>query len=210
MIEIKEPLVGSEFLAGKVTTRKLGYLFTKRIFDIFFSITFGSMLLVPMVLIGIAIRIDSKGPIIFSQERLGQYGKPFIIFKFRTMRTDAEENGPVWAEKDDDRCTKTGKILRRTRLDELPQLWNILKGEMSFVGPRPEREYFYNEFEKTIPDFRKRLLIKPGLTGHAQVNGGLYLSPEEKIVFDIEYMEHQTIGRDIKCIMKTLTTICKE
>ena len=210
VIGIREPVANNELIVGKGTTNKQGYLFVKRSFDIFFSFCFGIVLLAPMIIIGIIIRIDSKGPVIFRQERLGQYGKPFIIYKFRSMKTNAEEHGPVWAEKDDDRCTKVGKILRRTRLDELPQLWNIFKGEMSFVGPRPEREYFYNEFEKTIPGFKKRLLIKPGLTGHAQVNGGLSLTPEEKIVYDLEYMENQTIGMDLKCIIKTLTTICKE
>jgi lipopolysaccharide/colanic/teichoic acid biosynthesis glycosyltransferase len=210
MIVIRESLGEDGIIVGKSIHKKTGYLFTKRCFDIFFAFVFGIILLIPMAFIGVLIRIDSKGPIIFRQERLGQYGKPFIIYKFRSMRIDAEENGPVWAEKDDDRCTRVGRILRRTRLDELPQLWNIFKGEMSFVGPRPEREYFYNKFEKTIPDFRKRLLIKPGLTGHAQVNGGLYLTSEEKIIYDMEYMENQTIIMDLKCILKTLLTICKE
>lgn len=101
------------------------------------------------------------------------------------MRTDAEKDGPKWAERSDDRCTRFGALLRKTRLDELPQLWNILKGEMSFVGPRPERKYFYEQFEKYIVGFSNRLVVIPGLTGYAQVNGGYELAPEEKIVYDM-------------------------
>lgn len=117
----------------------------------------------------------------FKQERLGINGKPFMIYKFRSMRLDAEENGPQWADEQDPRCTHFGQILRRTRLDELPQLYNILRGDMSFVGPRPERAYFYREFEKYIPGFSNRLLVTPGLTGYAQVNGGYSLKPEERL-----------------------------
>ena len=158
---------------------------------------------IPMVLLGILIKIDSKGPAIYKQERLGKDGIPFMIYKFRSMTLDAEVNGPQWAEKDDDRCTKLGKILRKCRLDELPQLWNILKGEMSFVGPRPERSYFYDKFESYIPGFRKRLMVKPGLTGYAQVNGGYELRPEEKLAYDMEYIEKMSMGMDILCVIKT-------
>ena len=119
------------------------------------------------------------------------------------MHVDAEKDGPKWAEKDDARVTKVGQFLRNTRLDELPQLWNILVGEMSFVGPRPERACFYKIFETYIQDFGKRMLVKPGLTGWAQVNGGYNLSPEEKIVYDLEYIEKQSLWMDFMCILKT-------
>lgn len=183
------------------------YLFIKRVFDIAASITIGAILLLPMFIICILIRIDSPGAAIFKQERLGKDGKPFTILKFRSMRIDAESNGPQWATKDDDRCTKLGLTLRKFRLDELPQLWNILTGEMSFVGPRPERACFYEEFEKYIPEFHERLLVKPGLTGHAQVNGGYDLKPEEKIIYDLEYIRNRSITLDIKCLFKTLKLI---
>lgn len=184
-----------------------GYLICKRVLDILFAASFGIVLLVPMAVIAGLVRLDSKGPAIFKQERLGLNGKPFTMYKFRSMVVDAEANGPCWAEKDDDRCTKIGRILRKTRLDELPQLYNILVGHMSFVGPRPERECFYEEFEKYIPNFRKRLLVQPGLTGHAQVNGGYDLGPEEKLVYDLEYMKNRSMKMDLKCIFKTIAVI---
>ena len=122
-------------------------------------------------------------------------------------RTDAEKDGPKWAERSDDRCTRFGALLRKTRLDELPQLWNILKGEMSFVGPRPERKYFYEQFEKYIVGFSNRLVVTPGLTGYAQVNGGYELAPEEKIVYDMEYIARRSIRLDLQCIVKTALLI---
>jgi lipopolysaccharide/colanic/teichoic acid biosynthesis glycosyltransferase len=123
------------------------------------------------------------------------------------MYIDAESKGPQWADKDDWRCTRVGRILRKVRLDELPQLWNILRGDMSFVGPRPEREYFYDLFETYIPGFRNRMAVKPGLTGWAQVNGGYDLGPEEKIVYDMEYIANQSLLFDMKCIFKTVKLV---
>ena len=183
------------------------YLFTKRCFDILVSSSALIVFLLPMLCLAGMIKLDSEGPAIFKQERLGKDGRPFMMYKFRSMRLDAEENGPQWAAKDDDRCTRLGKILRKTRLDELPQLWNILMGDMSIVGPRPERECFYKEFTTYIPDFPKRLLVKPGLTGHAQINGGYDLKPEEKIVFDLEYIEKMSMRMDIMCILKTVKIV---
>ena len=140
-------------------------------------------------------------------KRAFDHGKPFMIYKFRSMRLDAEENGPQWADEQDPRCTHFGQILRRTRLDELPQFYNILRGDMSFVGPRPERAYFYGEFEKYIPGFSNRLMVVPGLTGHAQVNGGYSLKPEEKIIYDMEYIEKRSIWMDLACIGKTIRVV---
>ena len=160
-----------------------------------------------MLIIGLLVKLDSKGPAIFRQERLGLHGKPFTMYKFRSMRLDAEENGPQWANKNDERCTKLGKLLRKSRLDELPQVVNILLGHMSIVGPRPERAYFYDEFEAYIPGFRQRLQVQPGLTGYAQVNGGYDLSPEEKLAYDMEYIEKRCIRLDISCMIKTVRLI---
>lgn len=185
----------------------MGYRFTKRLFDIVASLLLGLTLLLPMLLIGILIWCSSPGPALFRQERLGLNGKKFTMLKFRSMTNDAEADGPQWAAENDERCTKIGAFLRKTRLDELPQLWNILKGDMSFVGPRPEREYFYDEFETYIIGFRKRMLVKPGLTGLAQVNGGYELLPEEKIVYDMEYIENMSLKMDVKCIAKTARLI---
>lgn len=183
------------------------YLAIKRFSDIVISIVACAVLLIPMGLITAAIKLDSKGPVIYKQERLGKGGKPFTIYKFRSMRIDAEENGPQWADKIDLRCTRVGRFLRKIRLDELPQLWNILKGDMSLVGPRPERPYFYDQFETYIHGFRNRLIVQPGLTGLAQVNGGYDLKPEEKIVYDMEYIRIRSLWVDLQCIFKTIRLI---
>ena len=183
------------------------YLLVKRLFDSFSALIGLIVLAIPMAIIALLIVLDSPGGAIFKQERLGKDGQPFTILKFRSMRLDAEENGPQWADKDDPRCTHLGRVLRKSRLDELPQLWNILKGDMSFVGPRPERKCFYDEFETYIHGFQNRLVVKPGLTGWAQVNGGYDLKPEEKIVYDMEYIQKQSLGLDLKCIFQTVHLI---
>lgn len=183
------------------------YRFFKRALDICVAGIAGLILLIPMLIVAVLIRIDSKGPILFKQERLGLRGKSFTIYKFRTMVPDAEKHGPQWAAVNDERCTKLGRILRRTRLDELPQLWNIFKGEMSLVGPRPERPCFYEEFETYIHGFSNRMAVKPGLTGLAQINGGYDLKPEEKIVYDMEYIRTRSMGLDIKLIFKTVKLV---
>ena len=183
------------------------YKVIKRVLDFICSLLACLILFIPMLVIAIVIKCDSKGSVIYKQERLGKNGKKFNIYKFRTMRMDAEENGPQWALKNDDRCTKVGQKLRNCRLDELPQLLNILKGNMSFVGPRPERECFYEEFETYIHGFKNRLAVTPGLTGMAQVNGGYDLGPEEKIVYDMEYIKKQSLWLDIKLVFKTVKLV---
>lgn len=183
------------------------YLFVKRAFDIVVALTAGSILLLPMAIIALIIYAEDHGPALFSQERLGKDGKPFVMYKFRSMRVDAEENGPQWAAREDDRCTKVGHFLRKTRLDELPQLWNILAGHMSFVGPRPERECFYEKFETYIHGFRNRMAVRPGLTGWAQVNGGYDLAPEEKILFDMDYIKNRSVIMDLKCLLRTVKLV---
>lgn len=183
------------------------YEFVKRMSDILFSALLLIVLLIPMMLVALLIILDSPGKPIYSQARLGKDEKRFTLYKFRSMRVDAEEEGLRWAEDDDPRTTSIGKILRRTKIDELPQLWNILRGEMSFVGPRPERPEFYRIFDTYIVGFRQRMLIKPGLTGLAQINGGYNLKPEEKIIYDIDYIKNRNILLDIKCILKTFKIV---
>lgn len=184
------------------------YEFMKRFFDFFVSFVASIFLVIPFCFIALAIKLDSKGPIFYKQERLREHGKPFMIYKFRTMRTDAEMAGAQWASKDDDRCTKLGTILRKYRIDELPQIpFNILVGNLSFIGPRPERKYFYDEFRKYIAGFDQRLYIKPGLTGLAQVNGGYDLKPEEKIIYDVEYIEKRSFLLDAKILYQTVAVI---
>ena len=179
----------------------------KRILDILGALLASTFLLVPSFVIIVLIKLDSEGPAIFKQERLGLCGKTFVIYKFRTMRMDAEEDGPKFATKNDGRCTKIGATLRKLRIDEWPQFWNILKGDMSIVGPRPERDCFYQQFAEKIPGFRDRLSVKPGLTGYAQVFGGLELLPHEKLQYDLEYIANANIVMDLRCILKTISVI---
>ncbi len=194
---------------GKIKSKPI-YSFFKRLFDIVVSLICLVILALPMLIIAIIIKCDSKGEAFYKQERLGLNGKKFNIVKFRTMCVDAEKNGIQWSSGDKDtRITPLGRVLRKSRLDELPQLWCILIGEMSLIGPRPEREVFYDEFEKYIHGFRERLKVKPGLTGLAQVNGGYYLKPEEKIIYDVEYIKTRSTWLDIKIIFKTFKVVFK-
>lgn len=179
------------------------YLLAKRMFDVFGALLACILLLAPSFVIVLLIKLDSTGPAIFRQERLGLRGKPFVIYKFRTMKMDAEANGPMLATKNDSRCTKIGSILRKLRIDEWPQFWNVLKGDMSIVGPRPERACFYTELSKSLPRFSERLAIKPGLTGYAQTFGGLELEHSDKLRFDLFYLENCSLLLDLRCIMKT-------
>lgn len=180
------------------------FLVVKRVFDIVFSLLAGVIALIPGLVVALIVRLDSEGPVLFSQERLGKNGVPFYIYKFRTMRVDAEADGPQWASANDTRCTRAGVYLRKFHLDELPQILNILKGDMSLVGPRPERAVFYERFETYIHGFRHRLAVKPGLTGMAQVSGGYDLKPEEKIVHDMAYIRKQSLWLDVKILLKTV------
>ena len=184
------------------------YSFVKRAFDLSAAILAIVVLLVPIIIIACIVAATSEGGAFYRQERLGKNGKPFHIVKFRTMYKDAEMDGAQWSQgKNDPRITPIGRILRNTRLDELPQLWCILSGKMSFVGPRPERDCFYKEFEKYIHGFEYRLLITPGLTGHAQVNGGYELKPEEKIIYDMEYIENRSFKMDLKILWQTVAVV---
>ena len=203
-----ETTVGKQYVISPVEPEnRPGYRFAKRAGDLLVSALVLLLLFLPMVLMALIVWLDSPGPAIFRQERLGKDGKPFCIYKFRTMVTDAEEEGPQWAEKEDPRCTRVGRILRHSRLDELPQLLNVLRGDMSLVGPRPERAYFYEQFETYIDGFRHRLAVRPGITGLAQVHGGYDLLPEEKIVYDMEYIQKMSVKMDLSCIYKTIALV---
>lgn len=183
--------------------RKPVYDAIKRTFDLVGSIVAIVILLIPCLLLSIVIMIDTPGNPIYSQTRLGKDGKPFTLLKFRTMHREAEADGIRWAEENDPRVTKFGRILRQTRLDELPQLINIFLGQMSFVGPRPERPEFYEVFDTYIIGFRQRMAVKPGLTGYAQVRGGYELAPEEKGKYDLEYISQRSLLLDLQCLIET-------
>ena len=187
--------------------RKIAYEVVKRSLDIIFSMMALLILIMPMCIIAIAIKCTSKGAALYTQERLCKDGKTFKIIKFRSMIDDAEKNSIQWCEEDDPRVTRLGAYLRRYHIDELPQLWNIFVGDMSFVGPRPERECYYDAFETYIHGFHERLKVKPGLTGLAQVSGGSLMRPEEKIVYDIEYIKNRSIWLDIRVLCNTFLTV---
>lgn len=185
----------------------MSYEVKKRSLDVILAL----LLLIPaIILIAIFALIiflsDFHNPF-FVQKRLGYKGKEFKLIKLRSMRIDAEKSGAQWATKNDSRVTWIGKFIRKTRIDELPQLINILKGDMSFVGPRPERKELADQFVETIPTFNDRLEVIPGLTGLAQLSGGYDLSPSEKLVYDLEYIEKANIMLDLKLIIKTVKVV---
>ena len=181
------------------------YRVVKRTFDIAFSLLVIIIFFVPSAVIALCVKLTSKGPAFFTQERMGRNGVRFRIIKFRTMVDDAEKNGARWTLDDnDERVTLPGRFLRKTRLDELPQFLNILSGQMTLIGPRPERAVFYEVFETYIHGFSERLKVKPGLTGYAQVYGGYKIPPEKKIIYDIDYIKNQSLWMDIKIFFKTI------
>ena len=182
----------------------LMYRRIKRILGLLISIP-SLLLIIPICLIAcIFIVIESSGNPIYIQERIGLNGQSFSIYKLRSMYQDAEKNGHKWASKNDTRITKVGRFIRKTRIDELPQIINVIKGEMSIIGPRPERPEFINEFLKDIPNFNERLAVRPGITGWAQVNGGYELTPKDKLVYDIFYINHESIKLDFLILLKTI------
>lgn len=185
----------------------LGYRFVKRAFDVVSCGVALIILAIPMAIIAIKIKSESAGPVIYAQRRVGLNGKVFEVYKFRSMYTDAEARGAQWATEGDPRVTPFGRVMRKTRLDEIPQFWNVVKGDMSLIGPRPERPAFHDEFCKRINGWEQRLLVKPGITGLAQVTGGYELLPKEKALYDIEYIENRGIGMDLSVVWKTIRTM---
>lgn len=182
----------------------------KRIFDIAMAVVIGIMTAPIMLISAIIVRLESPGPVIYSQTRVGEHNVEFNVHKFRSMRNDAEKDGAKWAMKNDPRVTKFGNFMRKTRIDELPQLWNVIKGEMSFIGPRPERMVFIKDLEKLIPYYNLRHLVKPGLTGWAQVMypyGASVEDAKRKLEYDLYYIKHHSISLDIAIMFMTLKTV---
>jgi exopolysaccharide biosynthesis polyprenyl glycosylphosphotransferase len=182
----------------------------KRLMDLAFSVVILLAALPALLLAMLAIKLDSPGPIFYSQERVGQYGRRFRVWKLRTMRTDAEKSGPQWAGKKDNRITKVGKFLRKTRLDEVPQLWCVFRGDMALVGPRPEREFFIEKLRDEVPLYVRRLKMKPGLTGWAQVTLGYDNSIEDvkkKVMADLWYFENLSLSLDIQILVRTIWVV---
>jgi len=182
----------------------------KRALDIIVSLL-SLMLFAPLILIiSLAIRMDSKGPVFYRQERVGEDEKKFNLLKFRSMNVDAEENGPVWAKVDDERVTRVGQIIRKLRFDEIPQMFNVLKGEMSFIGPRPERPFFVDSLKNEIPFYSERHVVKPGITGWAQISYQYGASKEdalEKLKYDLYYIKHMSLILDLTILYETIKIV---
>ncbi|OQA56235.1 MAG: UDP-glucose:undecaprenyl-phosphate glucose-1-phosphate transferase [Candidatus Omnitrophica bacterium ADurb.Bin277] len=180
--------------------------FVKRTFDLTIAFSFGILFLPFGMILALMIKLMDRGPVFYHQERVGRDGRAFKVIKFRTMKADAEkETGPVWAKKDDDRRTWMGEFLRRTNLDEVPQLWNVIRGDMSLVGPRPERPHFVSQFRESVPRYMARHKVKSGLTGWAQVHGLRgNTSIHERVKYDLYYMENWSLLLDIEIIVMTL------
>jgi sugar transferase (PEP-CTERM system associated) len=174
---------------------------------------FGLLLFLPLFpFVVLAVKVSSKGPLFFLQQRVGMGGRIFEVIKFRTMVTDAEAGGAKWATKNDPRVTKVGMFLRKTRIDEIPQLWNVLRGDMGFVGPRPERPEFVNWLTEELPFYYLRTLIRPGLTGWAQVRygyGATLAETKEKLEYDLYYIKHMSLGLDLLIMFETIKTILR-
>jgi len=183
----------------------------KRGFDMV-SAAVGLVVLAPVIAaVAVLIKLTSRGPVIFAQERVGKDGSPFILYKFRTMVHDAEAaTGPVLSSgKHDERLTLIGRWLKLFRIDEIPQLWNVLLGDMSLVGPRPERQYFVDQFQQLVPAYEKRHRVRPGITGLAQVCGGYHTDARDKLRFDLIYVSHQSLWLDFLILLRTLVVVCR-
>ena len=198
-------IIFSNGTTGRFYTSKL-----KRVSDIFAAL-FGLLFLGPLfMLIAMAIKLDSKGPVFYRQERIGRDGKVFRLLKFRSMVVDAERDGPIWAVHNDDRCTRVGKVIRKLRLDEIPQLINVLKGTMSIVGPRPERPFFVTKLEHEIPFYYHRRVVKPGITGWAQIYypyGATMEDAIEKLKYDLYYIKNISPVLDLRIISETVKIV---
>ena len=187
-------IFSDDYCASRWTRR------SKRVFDILLALVVLVLSTPFLILTALAVWLESGSPILYRQERVGENGRLFTLNKFRSMRKDAEQGTPVWAQAEDDRVTRVGRLIRKTRLDELPQLWNVLRGEMSIIGPRPTLAY---QVERYTPHQRRRLEVKPGLTGWAQVNGRARLPWPERIELDVWYVEHRSPALDLKIMLRT-------
>lgn len=184
--------------------KKPAYAFCKRTFDLAACSLALIVFAIPMAVVALKVKFDSPGPVIYAQRRLGKDGCVFEMYKFRSMYLDAEAKGARWAAGNDPRVTPFGRFMRKTRVDELPQFWNVVKGDMSLIGPRPERPAFAKEFEKRIEGFSQRTLVRPGLSGLAQVTGGYELLPKNKVIYDLEYIEKRGCLLDLAIMAKTI------
>ena len=196
--------------AFEILSGRSSYSFWKRIFDIVAVILASPFILLVAGIVALIVLIDTGKPILFWQERIGKNGKPFNMVKFRTMRTDSESEGAAFATQKDPRVTRTGQFLRKFRLDEIPQFWNVLQGDMSIIGPRPEQKGFANQFEQDIPLYDLRHNVQPGITGWAQVMHGYAADADEtkeKLCYDFYYVKHYSLSLDLRIVYQTVLTV---
>ena len=202
----------SNFLYSEGFRIRASQQFTRQVVSIV-AAALGLVLFLPLFpFVALAIKLSSKGPLFYRQTRVGMGGHNFQVVKFRTMRTDAEASGAKWATKNDPRVTRIGMFLRKTRVDEVPQLWNVLRGDMGFVGPRPERPEFVAWLSEELPFYYLRTLIRPGLTGWAQVRygyGSTLAETKEKLEYDLYYIKHMSLGLDLLIMFETIKTILR-
>lgn len=224
-IPVDDGIAFTEQLAGKLSVENLHPSFIifsngfkrsalfkrlKRLFDVVGALVGLILFSWISLIIAIAIKLESKGPVLYRQERVGEDGRIFTLLKFRSMRMNAEEKGPVWAGADDQRVTRVGRMIRKLRFDEIPQIINILRGEMSFVGPRPERPFFVEMLKQDIPFYSQRHAVKPGLTGWAQICYRYGASKEdalEKLKYDLYYIKHMSLLLDLMIIFETIKIV---
>ena len=197
-------IFSDDYCASRWTRR------SKRVFDVLLAFV-GLVLSMPfMILTALAVWLESGGPTLYRQDRVGENGRIFTLYKFRSMRKDAENGTPLWAQAEDDRVTRVGRFIRKTRLDELPQFWNVVRGDMSFVGPRPERPFFVNQLAEQAPFYEQRHAVKPGLTGWAQVKyryGASFEDALEKLRYDLYYVKHLSIPFDLTILFDTVKVV---
>ncbi|MEA5158947.1 sugar transferase [Lactiplantibacillus plantarum] len=180
----------------------------KRLFDLIFSLILMIPASIIILVFMVLVKIETPGKCFYTQERVGLMGQTIKVTKLRSMYNDAEkESGAMWAQKEDPRVTRVGHFMRKTRVDELPQLWSVVKGDMSLIGPRPERPVFTQQFSEDIEGFEQRLLVKPGLSGYAQVHGGYDDTPAQKLENDMYYIEHFSITTDLAIFFETLRVV---
>lgn len=193
-------------LSGPVTP----YVVFKRLFDLGLIVVFSPVIIPLMIVTAIIIKLESRGSVFFWQKRVGVHGKVFNMLKFRSMTTDSEKEGSQFAQNGDKRVTRFGRFIRKVRIDEVPQLWNIIQGDMSLIGPRPEQVSFVEQYEKAIPNYARRHVVRPGITGLAQVEQG-YVDDESgtrtKLIYDLHYIDHLSFKMDMGIVWKTIYTM---
>src|SRR3954454_1222735 len=198
------------FTLDQPLRQRRGHVLFKSATDLVGGLLGSLAVLMIIPILWVAMRLDDGGPVMYRQERVGQRGRPFQIWKFRTMRVDAEQNGPVWAQPSDDRITRVGRLLRRVRLDEMPQFFNVVTGQMSLIGPRPERPKFVATLSRTVPFYERRHMTKPGLTGWATVRFGYGDSITDKWRshgYDLYYLKHRSIRLDVEIVLRTVWVV---